>query len=35
MNKSKLQEQRLNYLVEDFKADSDRFQNIEIPDNSD
>ncbi|KDE68843.1 Appr-1-p processing protein [Fusobacterium necrophorum BFTR-2] len=33
MNNNKLQEQRLNYLLEEFKADSDRYKNIEIPDN--
>ena len=31
MNKS--QEERLNYLLEEFKADSDKYKNIEIPDN--
>ena len=31
MNKS--QEERLNYLLEEFKADSDNYKNIEIPDN--
>lgn len=31
MNESKLQEQRLNYLLEEFKKDSDRYKNIEIP----
>ncbi len=33
VNKNKLQEQRLNYLLEEFKADSDEYKNIEIPDN--
>lgn len=33
MNKNKLQEQRLNYLLEELKAESDRYKNIEIPDN--
>lgn len=31
MSESKLQEQRLNYLLEEFKKDSDRYKNIEIP----
>lgn len=33
MNKNELQEQRLNYLLEEFQADSDRYKNITIPDN--
>jgi appr-1-p processing enzyme family domain protein len=30
---NKTQEERLNYLLEEFKADSDNYKNIEIPDN--
>ena len=30
---NKTQEERLNYLWEEFKADSDNYKNIEIPDN--
>ena len=30
---NKTQEERLNYLLEEFKADSDKYKNIEIPDN--
>lgn len=30
---NKTQEQRLNYLLEEFKADSDRYKNIEVPEN--
>ncbi|RRD92775.1 protein-ADP-ribose hydrolase [Clostridiales bacterium COT073_COT-073] len=33
MNKNKLQEQRLNYLLEEFKADSDKYRNIEVTEN--
>jgi len=33
MNKSKSQEKRLNYLLEEFKKDSDKYKNIEIPKN--
>ena len=33
MNKSKLQEKRLKYLLEEFKKDSDKYKNIEIPKN--
>ncbi|EFI42107.1 protein-ADP-ribose hydrolase [Peptoniphilus sp. oral taxon 386] len=33
MNKNEMQEQRLNYLLEKFKADSDRYKNMEIPNN--
>ncbi|MDD7764588.1 MAG: protein-ADP-ribose hydrolase [Peptoniphilaceae bacterium] len=33
MSENKLQEQRLNYLLDEFKADSDEYKNIEIPDN--
>lgn len=29
----KTQEQRLDYLLEEFKADSDNYKNVEIPDN--
>ena len=28
MNKSKLQEKRLKYLLEEFKKDSDKYKNI-------
>ena len=33
MNETKRQEQRLNYLLEEFKADSDRYKNIEVQEN--
>lgn len=33
MNKSKIQEKRLNYLLEEFKKDSGKYKNIEIPKN--
>ncbi len=33
MNDTKRQEQRLNYLLEEFKADSDRYKNIEVQEN--
>ncbi len=32
MEKDRTQEERLNYLLEELKADSDRYENIEIPD---
>lgn len=31
MNKNKAQEQRLNYLLEEFRADCDEYKHIEIP----
>lgn len=31
MNKNKMQEQRLNYLVEEFKADSDEYKDLQTP----
>lgn len=31
MNEKRTQEERLDYLLEKFKADSDRYKNIEIP----
>ena len=31
MSKEMTQEQRLDYLVEEFKADSDEYKNLEIP----
>ncbi len=33
MNKTKTQEERLNYLLEEFKTDSDQYKNIDIPEN--
>lgn len=33
MNRDKLQEQRLDYLLEEFMKDSDGYENLEIPDN--
>lgn len=33
MSETKRQEQRLNYLLEEFKADSDRYKNIEVQEN--
>ena len=33
MNETKRQEQKLNYLLEEFKADSDRYKNIEVQEN--
>ena len=30
---NRTQEEKLNYLLEKFKADSDNYKNIEIPDN--
>lgn len=32
MNKLRTQEERLNYLLEEFKADSDNYKEIAIPD---
>ncbi len=34
MNEIKTQEQRLDFLLEKFKADSDEYKNIEIPENT-
>ena len=31
MNKNEAQEQRLNYLLEEFRADCDEYKHIEIP----
>ncbi len=31
MNRDTTQEQRLNFLVEEFKADSDEYKNLETP----
>ena len=33
MNEMKTQAERLDYLVEEFKADSDKYKNIEVPKN--
>ena len=33
MNKIKTQEERLTYLLEEFRADSDSYKNIKVPDN--
>lgn len=33
MNETKIQEKRLNYLLEEFKADSGKYKNMKIPDN--
>ena len=33
MNETKMQEKRLNYLLEEFKADSGKYKNMKIPDN--
>ncbi len=33
MSDSKTQEERLDYLVEEFKADSDEYKDLNIPDN--
>ena len=33
MNNKEMQEQRLNYLLEEFKAESERYKKIEIPNN--
>ena len=33
MNEMKTQAERLDYLLEEFKADSGRYKNIEIPKN--
>ena len=30
---NRTQEEKLNYLLEKFKADSDNYKNIKIPDN--
>lgn len=35
MEKNRKQEERLNYLLEKFIADSDEYKNIEVPDNID
>ena len=35
MGKNRKQEERLNYLLEKFIADSDEYKNIEVPDNID
>ena len=32
MNKNTVQDQRLDYLVEAFKADSDEYKNLQTPD---
>ena len=35
MSNIKLQEERLDYLVEEFKADSDEYKDLRTPDNGD
>ena len=34
MDENKMQEKRLDYLLEEFKADSDNYKNLKIPDDT-
>ncbi len=34
MNEKSTQEQRLDYLVEEFKADSDEYKDLHVPDDT-